>query len=93
MTNKNLQLVFDTLLCMPGMNEKVKIDLRPSRKLVLLLSQVVERGLTVKDGDGIVEAVPEAAINELKELVEGCMEKSGLTEFGQKLKNIQQFKG
>ncbi len=92
MTNKNLQLVYDTVLSSPGMNETVKIDLRPSRKLVLLLSQIVERGLVVKDGDGIVEAVPEENLTELKDLIEGCMEKAGLTELGKKLKMIQQFK-
>lgn len=92
MTNKNLQLVYDTVLSGPGMNETVKIDLRPSRKLVLLLAQVVERGLEVKDGDGIIEALPDENLSQLKELINGCLEKSGLTELSRNLKAIQQSK-
>ncbi len=89
MTNKNLQLVYDTVLSGPGMNETVKIDLRPSRKLVLMLAQLVERGLTVKDGEGIVEALPQENLDELKKLIDGCLEKSGLTELSKNLKAIQ----
>jgi hypothetical protein len=33
------------------MNETVKIDLKISRRNVLLLNSVIERGLTVKDSD------------------------------------------
>lgn len=91
--NKNLQLVYDAVLSTPGMNEPVKIDLKPSRKMVLLLAQVVERGLSVKDGDGLIEALPETVISELNELVQGCLEKAGLTELGSRLKSLQQLKG
>ncbi len=41
--------MFASILCVPGMNETVKIDLKISRKNVLLLSTGIERGLTAKD--------------------------------------------
>lgn len=49
--NSDVARVFDTILSIPGMNETVKIDLRISRRNVLLLKGVIERGLTVKDAD------------------------------------------
>ncbi|SFH37317.1 hypothetical protein [Pedobacter insulae] len=93
MENKNLQLVYEALLSAPGMNETVRIDLRPSRRIVLLLSQVVELGLLSKGGNGIAEAVSEESRNELKELIESCIEKSQLTEFIKNLKGLQHIKG
>ncbi len=48
MTKKEMEVVYDTLLCIPGMNDQVKVDLKLSRKNVLLLSQAVERGLGLK---------------------------------------------
>lgn len=92
MVNKNMQLVYDTLLSIPGMNEMVRIDLKPSRKLVLLLQQVVERGLKAETGEGLVEAVPADDLTELRNLVASCLEKAGLTDVATKLKAIQQLK-
>lgn len=91
--NKNLQLVYDAVLSTPGMSDTVRLDVKPSRKMVLLLSQVVERGLSVKDGDGIIEALPESALTELTELIDSFMERAGMTELGKKLKNVQGLKG
>lgn len=48
MTNNELAQVFDTVLSSPGMNEAVRIDMRISRKAVLLLHQIMEAGLTGK---------------------------------------------
>ena len=38
--------LYDTILSIPGMNDTVKIDLKISRRNVLLLNRVIERGLT-----------------------------------------------
>lgn len=92
MMNKNVQLVYDILLCIPGMDESVRLDAKIPRKLVLLLSQVVERGLAVKDGEGMIEAMPQEAIVQLQELIDGLMEKSGMILAAQKLKSMQQLK-
>ncbi len=47
LTTNDVAKVYDTILSMPGMNETVKIDLKISRRNVLLLNNVLERGLTV----------------------------------------------
>jgi hypothetical protein len=53
LTTNDVTNVYDTILSIPRMNDTVKIDLKISRKNVLLLHKVIERGLTLKqDGGG-----------------------------------------
>lgn len=42
--------VYDTILSIPGMNETVKLNVQISRKNILLLKRVIEKGLNAKDG-------------------------------------------
>jgi hypothetical protein len=51
LTTNDVAKVVDTILSIPGMNETVKIDLKVSRKNVLLLNQVIVRGLSSEGGD------------------------------------------
>jgi hypothetical protein len=51
LTTNDITQVYDTILSIPGMNDTVKIDLKISRKNVLLLTRVIERGLTMKQDD------------------------------------------
>ncbi|SOD17751.1 hypothetical protein [Pedobacter xixiisoli] len=83
--------MYDMILLIPGMMEAVKIDLRISRKSVLLLSSVIERGLSGKDDEkdgGILASIPEDALVELKTIAQECLEKAGLTDLSSKLKLI-----
>lgn len=43
LTTDDIAKVLDTILSIPGMNEKVKIDLKITRKNALLLNRVIER--------------------------------------------------
>jgi hypothetical protein len=45
LTENDAALVFGTIMSSPGMSEPVRIDLKISRKNVLLLHHVIERGL------------------------------------------------
>ena len=47
-TTNTIAKVFETVLSVPGMNDNIKIQLSIPRKNVLLLSKVIERGLTGK---------------------------------------------
>lgn len=47
-TKNEVAKVFDTVLSIPGMSENVKIDLKISRKNVLLLSHFIEQGLLLE---------------------------------------------
>lgn len=94
-TTNDVAKVYDTILSIPGMNEVVKIDLKISRKNVLLLNQVIERGLSAKDDDkssALLGNVPEESLLELKNLSEECLQKAGLIELSEKLKALSKDK-
>ncbi len=90
MESKDAALVFDTILSAPGMSEMVKIDLKITRKSALLLSSVIQRGLSVKDNDksNILDNVPKEILQDLTTLSEDCLQKAGLTELHEKLKAL-----
>jgi hypothetical protein len=88
LTTNDVAKVYDTILSIPGMNETVKIDLKISRRNVLLLNSVIERGLNAKDDDkssNLLNSVPEESLKELKALANDCLQKAGLIELCQKL--------
>lgn len=83
--------VFDTVLSIPGMNEMVKIDLKISRKNVLLLSNVLESGLKKmgEDGEaGLLSKLPKETFAELNQIATDCLQKAGLAELNEKLKSL-----
>jgi hypothetical protein len=85
-TKNDVAKVFDTVLSTPGMWEVVKIDLKISRKNVLLLSHVINEGLTLeKDSLSLLGSISEEGIMELKNLSEECLQKAGLVELNQKI--------
>lgn len=91
LTTNDVARVYDTILSTPGMNDKVKIDLRISRKNVLLLSRVIEQGLQVKDDEKssyLLKNVPEEILQELRTFSENCLEKAGLVELSEKLNTL-----
>jgi hypothetical protein len=93
MTTNDVAKVFDTVLSIPGMNEQVKIDLRISRKNVLLLNHVIERGLSSKDNDKpsiLMTSIPEENLQELKLFGDECLQKAGLIELNEKLKTLSE---
>lgn len=91
LTTNDVAQVFDTILSSPGMNEAVKIDLRISRKNVLLMNHVIERGLDEKGegkGNSFFNSVPEEIKKELKDFASDCLEKAGLVELNEKLTGL-----
>ncbi|SEK60521.1 hypothetical protein SAMN05661044_00665 [Olivibacter domesticus] len=82
--------IIDTILSIPGMNDPVKIDLKMSRKQVLLLSNVIARGLNGKDeqADGLLESLSSESKGELELLSAECLQKAGLTELYEKLRAL-----
>lgn len=91
LTTNDVAKVFDTILSTPGMNEMVKIDLKISRKNVLLLNHVIERGLSAKEDDkslSLLGNVPEESLQELKVVADECLQKAGLIELSEKLNTL-----
>ena len=94
MTTNVVAQVFDTILSAPGMSEVVKIDLKISRKNVLLLNGIIERGLS-SDGDdktGLLANVPTDDLQELKALANEALQKAGLVELNEKLVSLSATK-
>ena len=83
--------IFETVLSIPGMNDEVKITLRIPRKNILLLSKLIEIGLSAKDlhEAGIFSAVNGETTEGLKEISVDILNKAGLTEMSQKLNALQ----
>ncbi|MCH5598015.1 hypothetical protein [Niabella ginsengisoli] len=83
--------VYDTILSTPGMNDMVKIDLRISRKNILLLSQVIEKGILLKDEKegSLIASVPNDNLEALKTLATECLQKAGLVDLQEKLLQLK----
>ena len=93
MLQKNeVSRIYATILSIPGMNEKVKVNLQVSRKNLLLLDKVIERGLNGKDTDdkqvSILDILPKESLQELGALAIELLDKSGLSEMNEKLKTF-----
>ena len=90
-TTNTITKVFETILSIPGMNDNVKIQLSIPRKNVLLLSKVIERGLTVKDNaetNNILDIAPQETVQELNAISDELLKKAGLIEMNEKLKTF-----
>ena len=85
---KDVSLVYETLLSSPGMNEAVRIDMKISRKAVLLLHQIIEGSLSgkeVQEGVLLSGFISAETQEELKGLGTDCLQKAGLVEMSEKL--------
>lgn len=90
-TTNDVAKVFDTVLSIPGMSETVKIDLKISRKNVLLLNHVIMRGLSLEnDTSGLMGSISQEGLTELKNVSEECLQKAGLVELNQKLTSLSE---
>lgn len=90
LTENDAVQVFDTIMSIPAMNEMVRMDLKISRKNVLLLHHVIERGINENEGSlsMLLKSIPKENTAELKQLSEECLQRAGLAELNQKLSNL-----
>lgn len=89
MTN-NDAAVYDAMFSVPGMSEQVKVDFKMSRKNLLLLEFLLERGLSGKENTpgGLGNIITEDTRKEFLAFAADCLQKAGLTEFSEKLKAL-----
>lgn len=88
-TNNVLGTVYETLLCSPGMNEAVKIDVKMERKIILLLNGLIEAGINPGgDSQELLKLVPADSLTKLKEFADDCLNKAGLKELSEKMKSL-----
>lgn len=84
--------VYDTILSIPGMNEEMKVSLKISRRNLLLLNKLIERGLNGKESSdhsvSVLDTVPKETLQDLSDIAAQLLSKAGLTEMNEKLKAI-----
>lgn len=90
LTENDAAQVFDTILSIPGMNEPVRIDLKISRKNVLLLHHIIERGLLENNSSPsmLLRRTAQENIQEIKQLSADCLGRAGLAELHEKLAGL-----
>jgi len=95
LTTNDVSRIYDTIMSIPGMSETVKIDSKISRKNVLLLNEVIKRGLAFKDDDKsseLLNRVPKETLQELTTFADDCLGKAGLKELSDKLSSLSPAK-
>lgn len=92
LTTKELSIVYQTLLTSPGMSEGIKISLTVSRRQALLLTKMIELGLTLKDSGakaGILSALTDEDIQQANQISQEVLKKSGLIELHDRIGGLQ----
>lgn len=89
---KQMALVYETLLCSPGMAENVKLDMRVSRKALLLLAAALEsqlKGPAEAAAPAVTDYFGSETVEELEKMVSDILLKSELSGLHSKLKTLQ----
>lgn len=92
LTTKDVAAVYETLLTSPGMNSTVKIPLQLSRKTLILLTRVIEKGITSheeKPDSGLLTVLDNDSVEEIRKVSTTLLEKGGLTEMNARLDVLQ----
>ena len=87
MEGKDLRWIYETVLSGPGMDEVVKLNFGASRKLILLLAEIIQKGTAMK-GNGLLDSVDKELISELQNLRTDCLEKARLTKLTAQLNTL-----
>jgi hypoxanthine-guanine phosphoribosyltransferase len=77
LSNKEVTRVYETMLKSAWMKEQVKISLKISRRDILLLTQIVEKGLGAEDVKGFI---PDDAAAAIRSMSEEMLSKAELSE-------------
>ncbi|SDG31707.1 hypothetical protein SAMN04487996_117134 [Dyadobacter soli] len=91
MNAKELVSVYDTIMSIPGMNDPIKIDLKISRRNVLLLSQAINKALSSEasaDSVNLIDICSPESKEELTTFSNECLLKSGLNELNDRLSKL-----
>jgi hypothetical protein len=89
MIKVELEKVYDTLLSSPGMGEMIKIDFKMSRKTILLMSHVMQKGIIKNvDEDLLLKVIGKDSLEELKNVLDNCLEKGSLNQLHHNILNL-----
>lgn len=92
LSEKEVALLYETIMSAPGMNDAVRLDMRIPRKNVLLLVKLMEKGLQTKPGDaveGLMRAAGEGSHESVQQIGIELLTKAGLLDMAGKLQTLQ----
>ena len=92
LSEKEIALIYETLLSSPGMNDVVKVDIRIPRKSVLLLVKAIERGMSDAPkelNDSLIKVAGNNSIEVLQQINNDLLQKAGLSELNEKLLSLK----
>lgn len=89
MEKNEISKVYDTLLSVPGMEDTVRIDVKISRKLILLLDNAIELGVAAKGNESMIAFADKVSIEQLLELGRDCLEKANLINLKNKIADLK----
>ena len=88
---KEVAILYETLLASPGMNETVKVVLSLPRKQVLVLSKIIEAGMSAKgEGDkaGWLAMADETMLKDINGVNIELLQKAGLAEMNERFNTL-----
>lgn len=92
MATSEIIKIYETILTVPGMSDEVKVTLKTSRRNLLLLSKVIERGLTAKEPDeklfSVLDITPKETLKEISGIPAELLERAGLADMNERLKSF-----
>lgn len=87
LSEKEISMLYETILSSPGMNENVKLSIVVSRKNALLLTSLLDNGIDHENGTNkLFVAAGEESVDLLKKLSVEILEKAGLSSLHERLK-------
>jgi len=81
-----MKMLFDIIVSGPGMDEQVKLNITSSRKVILLLCEILENGLQMVSS--LKESVGQEGVAELGKIKDSLLEKSNLKTLASKLSKV-----
>ncbi|TAN00421.1 MAG: hypothetical protein EPN39_04355 [Chitinophagaceae bacterium] len=90
LSQKEVGVLYETLLTAPGMEATIKLSLQLSRKTVLFLNRAITQGITTKEqAEGMLRMMDEEMSAQLSDVGKMLLEKAGLTEMNNRLNILQ----
>ena len=91
MNASEIAKVYDTLLEVPWMSDTVKVDLKVSRKEILVLCQAIKEGIVREDGmvKILLSPLPKESAGQIAAIADEFLAKAGLSTVYGKFKETK----
>lgn len=77
LSTKEITRVYETMLKSSWMKEEVKVSFKVSRRDILFITQIVEKGISAEDAKSLI---PDEAVQAIKGFLDDILKRAELTE-------------